>query len=438
MFIMLPYLFACSGWKRWIKFNSVGAIGFFVQLSVLTLLTSRFKLNYLLATGLAVEIAVLHNFIWHEKWTWADRTNNSPNVLWRRLMYFHLANGVLSLVGNIGLMRLFIEILKWGYIQANVTAIVICSIFNFLAGNFLVYHAGSSTKSPGGKMSKYCYRIAAPIFILCALIFLSRASMAQAAELHPETLKAWSNYVTAAEKRITAELSSKKGFLSLDFKDSSKAARERQSLLSGEILIENVEPDSKNLRDIPDGMIHHWRGLVFIPGVNLETVLFRVENPTAENVRQEDVKDSRLLEKTPGQLRLYLKLQRKKIVTVVYNTEHLIKYLKCSNSTAWSNSIATKIREVENPQGKNEREKPEGHDSGFLWKLNSYWRYQQVDGGVIVECESMTLSRSVPPILSLVINPIIKRVARESMHRTLQSLRDRLAKGHQQQFLAGR
>jgi hypothetical protein len=255
--------------------------------------------------------------------------------------------------------------------------------------------------------------------------------MAQAAELHPETLKAWSNYVNAAEKRMTVELSSTKGFLSLDFKDSSKAARERQSLLSGEILIENVEPDSKKLRDIPDGMIHHWRGFVFIPGVNLETVLSRVANPTSENVRQEDVKDSRLLEKTPGQLRLYLKLQRKKIVTVVYNTEHLIKYLKCSNSTAWSNSIATKIREIENPQGKDEREKPEGHDSGFLWKLNSYWRYQQVEGGVIVECESMTLSRSVPPILSLIINPIIKKVARESMDRTLQSMRNRLAKTNQ-------
>jgi putative flippase GtrA len=428
---MLRSSSASSGLKRWIRFNSVGAIGFFVQLSVLTLLTSMFKLNYLLATGLAVETTVLHNFIWHEKWTWADRTKDSSNLFWRRFLYFHLANGVLSLVGNIGLEMLFVEALRWGYIQANVTAIAICSFLNFLAGNFFVYRAGSSTKSAGGIMSKNCHRIAASICILFVVIFLSRASLAQAAELQPETLQAWSNYVNAAEKRISAELSSNKGFLSLDFIDSSKAAHERQALLAGEILIENVEPNSKNLRDIPDGMIHHWRGFVFIPGVNLETVLFRVENPTAENIKQEDVKDSRLLEKTPGQLRLYLKLQRKKIITVVYNTEHLIKYLKCSNSTAWSNSIATKIREIENHQGENEREKPEGHDSGFLWKLNSYWRYQQVDGGVIVECESMTLSRSIPPIVSLVINPIIKRVARESMDRTLSSLRNRLVKNHQ-------
>jgi hypothetical protein len=229
--------------------------------------------------------------------------------------------------------------------------------------------------------------------------------------------------VIAVEKRINSELSSKEKFLSIDFKSPSKAVHERQALLSGDVLVEKVDPDSG--KDIPDGIIHHWRGFIFIPGVSLDSVLFRVENPTAEELKQEDVKDSRVLERTPGQLKLYLKLQRKKIVTVVYNSEHLVRYLKCSDSKAWSSSVATKIREIEN-SGKSEREKPEGHDSGFLWKLNSYWRYQQVDGGVLVECESMTLSRSVPAILSPIINPMIRSVARESMERTLQSLRARL------------
>ena len=74
-----------------------------------------------------------------------------------------------------------------------------------------------------------------------------------------------------------------------------------------------------------------------------------------------------------------------------------------------------------------EREKPEGKDHGFLWKLNSYWRYQQVDGGVLVECESLTLSRGVPAILAPFVKPIISGVARESMKRTLTSMRDRFA-----------
>jgi hypothetical protein len=259
-------------------------------------------------------------------------------------------------------------------------------------------------------------------------LLLSGSAAMNAAELHPETLKAWSDYVKATEKRINTELSSNSGFLSLDFQAASKAARDRQSLLSGNIIIEKVSADDRGVKDIPDGMIHHWRGVVFIPGASLDSVLFRVGNPTAENVRQEDVMDSRILEKEPGQLRLFLKLQRSKIVTVVYNTEHLIRYLKCSDSKAWSSSIATKIREIE----KSEREKPEGRDSGFLWKLNSYWRYEQVAGGVIVECESMTLSRSIPPVLSLIVNPIINSVARESMQRTLQSFRTRMTKSLQQ------
>jgi hypothetical protein len=266
------------------------------------------------------------------------------------------------------------------------------------------------------------------ILFISAAMILFGGSVMNAAELHPETLKAWSDYVKATEKRISAELASKEGFLSLDFQAASKAARERQSLLSGNILIEKAPADDSRVKDIPDGMIHHWRGLVFIPGVSLDSVLFRIENPTSENVKQEDVMDSRVLEKEPGQLRLYLKLQRSKIVTVVYNTEHLVRYLKCSDSKAWSSSVATKIREIE----KGEREKPEGRDSGFLWKLNSYWRYEQVDGGVIVECESMTLSRSIPPVLAWFVNPIINSVARESMQRTLQSFRNRMAKSIQQ------
>jgi putative flippase GtrA len=125
--------------KRWIIFNSVGAIGILVQLGVLALLISKLHLNYLLATGIAVEAAVLNNFFWHENWTWADRAKHSSIEFWRRFFYFHIANGILSIAGNIVLMRFFIEIIKCSYIQANVAAIAACSIFNFLAGDLFVY-----------------------------------------------------------------------------------------------------------------------------------------------------------------------------------------------------------------------------------------------------------------------------------------------------------
>jgi hypothetical protein len=265
---------------------------------------------------------------------------------------------------------------------------------------------------------------------LVNMLFLFTAPFLHAAELHPETLKAWRTSVEAAEQRIAKELSSQNGFLALDFQDAPKAARERKTVLSGEILIKQLanESNGKEIK-VPDGMIHHWRGSVFIPGVSLDYVLSRVRNPTEADTRQEDVLDSRVLERTPGQLKLYLKLQRSKIVTVLFNTEHLVQYKLDGTSRATSSSIATKIAEIERLSGNKEREKPEGHDRGFLWKMNSYWRYEVVDGGVIVECESMTLSRSIPALLSWV-RPIVNSIAHESMERTLQSMRARLVRDY--------
>jgi putative flippase GtrA len=137
--------------KRWFLFCSVGAIGILIQMSVLMLLVSGFKMDYLLATGLAVEAAVLNNFIWHENWTWVDRTQGTHRTFWRRLFYFHLANGALSLIGNIVLMRFLIEVLKCGYLKANALAIASCSVLNFIAGDLVVYRSEKILKSIGGR-----------------------------------------------------------------------------------------------------------------------------------------------------------------------------------------------------------------------------------------------------------------------------------------------
>jgi hypothetical protein len=275
---------------------------------------------------------------------------------------------------------------------------------------------------------------ASSLFLFLAASLLFGSVRASASDLHPETVKAWRECVDVTERRIRSELSAQKGFLALDFQDSADAARERQELLARKIPIEkiaNKDDDQKHI-DVPDGMIHHWRGSVFIPGVTLDFVFARIKNPNQEDTKQEDVLDSRVLERAPGQLKLYLKLQRSKIVTVVYNTEHLVKYAQYSADKASSSSTATKIAEVERLAGNAEQEKPEGHDKGFLWRMNSYWRYQQVPGGVIVELESMTLSRSIPAIFELMVRPIINKIARESMERTLESMRTRMVRAYGQ------
>ena len=254
-------------------------------------------------------------------------------------------------------------------------------------------------------------------------------SPVMAAKLQEKTLKAWNGYVRLTEERIQEELNSSTGFLAQDFQSVPKANMDRDAALSGEILVQKMKTLNPRGRKIhvPAGTIQHWWGSVFIPDVELETVLAQVRNPAQQEDLQEDVLESRILESDDDSLRLYLKLVRSKIVTVTYNTEHLIEYQRHGEGLASSRSIATKIVELEEAGTPAEREKPEGNDRGFLWRLNSYWRYQQIDGGVLVECESLTLSRGVPVILAPFVKPIISGLARESMKRTLGSMRDRFA-----------
>lgn len=128
-----------AGLKRWLVFNSVGAMGILVQMGTLLALTSGARLHYLPATGLAVEAAVLHNFFWHERWTWADRLKDGKRRFWQRLLCFHITNGALSLAGNVLLMRLFVENFDLSYLPANAFAIILCSIFTFIASDRIVF-----------------------------------------------------------------------------------------------------------------------------------------------------------------------------------------------------------------------------------------------------------------------------------------------------------
>jgi putative flippase GtrA len=126
---------------RWIKFNAVGGIGIVVQLAALAILRSWLKLDYLLATGSAVEIAVIHNFLWHERFTWADRPATRPVKSLIRLAKFNASNGAVSIVGNLALMRLLVGEFKFNYVASNIVAIALCSVVNFLLGDRLVFEA---------------------------------------------------------------------------------------------------------------------------------------------------------------------------------------------------------------------------------------------------------------------------------------------------------
>jgi hypothetical protein len=263
------------------------------------------------------------------------------------------------------------------------------------------------------------------VFVICS----GAAPQAAAAELRPETVKAWNDYIASREKQIASELNSSKGFLAMDFQNQRDAAAERREVLAGKVSVKRMNPaGGKSDFQISGGTIHHWRGVVFIPDVSFDFAMNRIRQPELETEMQEDVLESRVLERmSPDQYRLFLKLKRTQIITVIYNTEHLARFKKHGDDKHSSSSVSVKIAEVEQSGGV-EREKPAGDDRGFLWRMNSYWRYQKVPGGILVECESITLSRSIPFLLEGLARPIINDVAGESMERTLRELRERLVK----------
>ncbi len=125
--------------RHYLKFNVVGAIGIGVQLAMLALLVSGFKIDYLLATFLAVEVAVLHNFVWHEHWTWADRRGLDHRGKVSRLIRFNVTTGAFSILGNLILMKLLVSQFQLHYFLANIITIGTLSVINFLVSDRFVF-----------------------------------------------------------------------------------------------------------------------------------------------------------------------------------------------------------------------------------------------------------------------------------------------------------
>ena len=248
-----------------------------------------------------------------------------------------------------------------------------------------------------------------------------------AAELHDETIAAWQRYVEATEQRIAGELEAGSRFLVQDFGDDAAGAR--RDVLAGNVRIDRMETrgaDGERI-EVQKGAIHHWRGSVLIPGVTLDDVLHGLMHGTNLTKMQNGVVESRVLDRDGDRLHVFLKLRRKQLITVHYNTEHRVRYTRHRPDAASSRSVSTRIAELADAGSPAEREMPIGRDRGFMWRLNSYWRYQQTDAGVIVECESVSLSRDIPRAIRWMAVPIVNRTARQVMTRTLTSMAETMS-----------
>ena len=185
----------------------------------------------------------------------------------------------------------------------------------------------------------------------------------------------------------------------------------------------------KAVLPVPNGLVHDWVGSVFIPGATLERTLAMVRDyDHHKDVYKPEVIDSRVISHTGNDFHISLRLLKKKVITVVLATEHEVKYTPLDTTRWRSVSRATKIAEVAKAGKPEEREKPPGTGEGFLWKLNSYWRFEERDGGTWLECEAISLTRDVPTGLGWLVEPIIRDLPKESLANTLRATRAALLK----------
>lgn len=373
-----------------------------VQIGAMALLVQLWHVHYLAAAVLAVEAAVLHNFCWHQQWTWRDRPPGSWRTTAVRLARFQLLNGSISLAGNIAVVAFLTGRLDIDPVVASAVAIAACSLMNFAATESLVFKTTSVRLAAG-------------------FVVLAMPSMASAGP-DPSTLKAWDTYVRSVEARYDTA-SSGAPFFAQDRPGGT--AGWRDAIGRGAVSMSRFEPPSHG-----DGRIHHWAGAVFVPDTSVAQVIARLlERAGTEADFYEDVVESRLLARDGDRVRVYMKLRRTTIITATFNTEHAVEYRRLGPDRASSRSVATRIAELAEAGTPDEHERQAGGDRGFLWKLNAYWRFEAVRGGVLVECESLSLSRGVPLLLRRVANPIVDRVARESLEKTLEGLKAFLQPG---------
>jgi hypothetical protein len=268
------------------------------------------------------------------------------------------------------------------------------------------------------------------LFSLCILGLFP--AVASAAKLQEQTVKAWSLYRDLTEKRIHAELDSGKKLLVQDFFPEGEATAVRRKIRMGEVYTHEMETRNEERGEIkiPDGLVHHWYGSVFIPNAKLEGVLRWVQDYDRHKDYFEAVEDSRLVAKTGDVFEIFLKLRRKKIVTAYFNTDHVVTYRRLGPKAVASTSVATRIAELEQAGTPREKEKAVGDDRGFLWRLNSYWRFLQEPDGVVVECEAISLSRGIPWAVRWLVLPFTKSVPKEFLESTLWPMREAFDPAH--------
>jgi hypothetical protein len=258
-----------------------------------------------------------------------------------------------------------------------------------------------------------------------ALCLILAGVVVLGADLEPRTAAAFDQYVRATE----AETLARPEFLVVDALPDQERRAALASLRRGELVIDNGGTRGrKGPAEVPGGLVHHWRGTAWIPNATVaQAVALLQDYDRHATIYRPNVARSRILSRDGDVFRVSLRFFMKKVIAVVVNSEHEARFSQPAPDRAQSRIHSLRIAEVEDPDTPDERELPVGRDSGYLWRLNTNWRFLERDGGTYIQCEAISLTRTIPFGVGWLVGPFVTSIPRESLTFTMEATRKALA-----------
>jgi hypothetical protein len=260
-----------------------------------------------------------------------------------------------------------------------------------------------------------------PPWLLLSILLVIHAAPAHG-EPSAEAVAAFNSYVNAVEARLNKQHQS-----AADFFASPLTPQIEQRLQQGELIIEGLTP--QNGLALPGALLHDWRGTAFAKGAkaaDFERLMKDISDYPRYYAPQ--VLSAKLLSQQGDQLQMMMRVRQKHVITVVLDTTYDATFGQLDAQHGYSNSRSIKVSEIESAGTSAERALDPKDDHGFLWRLNTYWSYEERDGGLYLQIESVSLTRSIPAGLGWIVSPFIQKIPRESLEFTLRATCNALKK----------
>jgi hypothetical protein len=261
------------------------------------------------------------------------------------------------------------------------------------------------------------FPIASGAFLLVPFLVASvplKAEPGRAADL------AFNAYITALESRLAHQHGSQNAFLA----PQTSAPQAGLRLRKGDLIIEQLTPPSA--ADPPGAMLHHWRGTAFAPGAKAADFERLMKDFNAYPQRfSPHVIQARVLSQSTDRgndrFRAFMRVSQSLVITVVMDTTYDVTFARLDAQHGYSISRSIRISEIDSPGTASERALNSDEERGFLWRLNTYWSYEERDGGLYMQIETVSLARSIPQGLGWAVRPYVESVPRESLESTLRA-----------------